>query len=725
MIMKSRGAIVASNLARRKHGRTIGETCYEAWAQRKNPCPWCLAPQARSEKKPQTCEIEFEGRALKAYWIPVNNDMLVHYFLDISDCKTLEDVLSQQRRDFGERVKELNCLYSVSKVIEHQGTSMEDIFQEIVNIIPLSWQYPETTCARIRIGKKDYTSENFCETPFRQVSKIVIQRKQIGEVAVFYLKEMPKMDEGPFLIEERHLVNEIATKLAMAIERQIAVNAPLGGEDRFRSSFYHASIGICLLGLNKRYLKANSTFCVMVGYSEVELASKAFIDITYPDDIDATIEQLNKLRKGEIDSFQMENRYIHKQGHIIWAYASISAVRDANGNIIHYIFHVEDITEKKSLQQQLMQSEKLSSIGTFISGIAHELNNPLTAVLGFSQKLMDSENMPKEAVDDLEIISKQSKRTAKIVHELLKFSRTHKEGKVNLNINNAVETILGFYSHTFKADGIEIKRNLSFNLPKVFADSNQLQQVFTNIIVNAYYEMKKVHGKKVFTVKTVASDEHVFLIFENSGLPIPEKIMSKIFDPFFTSKKVGEGTGLGLYVSYGIIKDHGGEIKVENIGDSGARFTISLPVTEAKETKEVETKTKLTVPKGIRLLFVEDEETIREYVSRALAKEGISVHLAKDGKEAIELIEKTEYDVILSDIKMPRMNGFELCEWLHKHKPHYMERFVLATGVIDVEVEEYCRKYNCHPIIKPYSKEDILKTIAELAHKYNLGNKEV
>ncbi len=127
----------------------------------------------------------------------------------------------------------------------------------------------------------------------------------------------------------------------------------------------------------------------------------------------------------------------------------------------------------------------------------------------------------------------------------------------------------------------------------------------------------------------------------------------------------------------------------------------------------------------VRLLLVEDEETIRKYISSALAKEGISVHLAKDGKEAIGMIEKTEFDLILSDIKMPRMNGYELCEWLHENKPYYLERFVLATGVIDVEVDEYCHKFHCHSIIKPYSKEQILETIAELADKYNLGNKEV
>ncbi len=455
----------------------------------------------------------------------------------------------------------------------------------------------------------------------------------------------------------------------------------------------------------------------------VTLNIDIFVEVMHPDDRESILAKIQRSIENN-DPYDIEYRLLINDGVLKWVHAIGKTILVETGKK-NLIGTVQDITERKILQQGLIQSDKLSSIGTFISGIAHELNNPLTAILGFSQKLMDSENMPEEAMDDLEVISKQSKRTARIVHELLKFSRTHKEGKANLDINNAVETILGFYSHSFKADNIELKKNLLHELPKVFADSNQLQQVFTNIIINAYYEMKKVGGQQALMVKTMKTDERVFIIFENSGLPIPNEIIGKIFDPFFTSKKVGEGTGLGLYVSYGIIKDHGGDIKVENIGNSGVRFTVSLPVSDEKVSIEVETKkTKLTVPKGIGLLFVDDEESIRGYISRVFSKEKISVHLAKDGKEAIELIEKTEYDLILSDIKMPRMNGFELCKWLHKHKPHYLERFVLATGIIDVEVEEYCHKYHCHSIIKPYSKEEILETIAELAYKYNLGNKE-
>ncbi len=481
--------------------------------------------------------------------------------------------------------------------------------------------------------------------------------------------------------------------------------------------------GVYLVRMDGIIVFANPKFEEMFGYDLGEMIGKHVSIVNYPTD-KSPEETANEILKilDEEGVWKGEIKNIRKDGTPFWCYASVISFEHSKHGKVLVTVHT-DITEQKAMRQQLIQSEKLSSIGTFISGIAHELNNPLMSVIGFSEMLMDSKNMPQEDIEKLKIIKEQSKRTANIVHGLLRFSRTHKEGKIILDVNNAVESILDFYSPTFKMDNIELKRNLSFNLPKVFADSNQLQQVFTNIIVNAYHETNKVDGLKALTVKTMTTDGHVLITFENSGLPIPDEVIGKIFDPFFTTKEVGEGTGLGLYVSYGIIKEHGGDIRVENIGNSGVRFTISLPATEEKVTKEVETKTKLTVPNGIRLLFVEDEETIREYVSRALAKEGISVHLAKDGKEAVALIEKTEYDVILSDIKMPRMNGYELGEWLHEHKPHYMERFVLATGVIDDEVEEYCHKYHCRSLIKPYSKEEILETIAELADKYNLGNK--
>ncbi len=506
-------------------------------------------------------------------------------------------------------------------------------------------------------------------------------------------------------------------------ERKQAEEAMLESEEKYRDLFDKSKDAVYITSREGEFIDVNRAALDLFGYTKEEMLKSDVLKIYFnPEDREKFQKEIEK--KGYVRDYEIQ--FQKKDGTRLDCLTTATVRKDADGSILGYQGISRDVTREKILQQQLIQSEKLSSIGTFISGIAHELNNPLTSILGFSQKLMDSKNMPKEAMDDLETISKQSKRTAKIVHELLKFSRTHKAGKVNLDVNNTVESILDFYSHTFTSDNIELKRDLSFDLPKVFADSNQLQQVFTNIIVNAYHEIKKVDGQKALTVKTMATDERVFIIFENSGLPIPEEAIGKIFDPFFTTKEVGKGTGLGLYVSYGIIKDHGGDIKAENIGNSGVRFTVSLPFAKEKATKEVETKKiKLTVPKGIRLLFVEDEESIRRYISKAFSKEKISVHLAKDGKEAIERIEKTEFDLIFSDIKMPRMNGYELGEWLHKHKPHYCERFVLATGVIDVEVEEYCHKYHCRSLIKPYSKKEILETIAELADKYSLGIKEV
>ncbi len=530
-----------------------------------------------------------------------------------------------------------------------------------------------------------------------------------------------RVEETKAVHDERNFTSAIRD----ITERKKAEEALKESEARFRSHL--ENINMIAVGLDNdcKVFYANPSLLKLFGTSRENILGKSWIDNFIPERNRQEMRNVWNSALSEKLYPSYENLILLPDGEERLIKWNNTEVRLHGGKTYGIFFSIgEDITEQKAMRQQLMQSEKLSSIGTFISGIAHELNNPLMSVLGYSQKLMDSENMPNEAMDDLEVISKQSKRTAKIVHELLKFSRTHKAGKANLDVNNAVGSILDFYSHTFKADNIELKRNLSHDLPKVFADSNQLQQVFTNIIVNAYHEIKKVDGQKALTVETMASDERVSITFENSGSPIPEEVIGKIFDPFFTSKKVGEGTGLGLYVSYGIIKDHGGDIKVENIGDAGVRFTISLPVTVEKVTKVVETHTKLRVPKGIRLLFVEDEEPIRKYISSALVKEGISIHLAKDGKEAIELIEKTEYDIILSDIKMPTMNGYELCEWLHENKPYYLERFVLATGIIDVEVEEYSSKYHCLSIIKPYSKDDILETIAELADKYNLGNKE-
>ena len=290
-----------------------------------------------------------------------------------------------------------------------------------------------------------------------------------------------------------------------------------------------------------------------------------------PEQIEKGVQDFNKLLKtGRLATELVMRR---KDGSIF--YVRLDAVKIGENR---YIGFTKDITDRKILQDQLLHAEKLSSLGTFVSGVAHELNTPLSSILGYSRNLQNVENMPLEAKEEVQIISEQSKRAASIVRNLLIFSRKQKPGKKSANINDVIESSLKIYTFPLNSDNIAVKKQLSKNLPSVNVDSNELQQVFMNIILNAQSAMKKSHGKGTLTIKTEEKDGKIIAKFENSGPIIPEDQLKKIFDPFFTTKDVGEGTGLGLYVSYQIIKIHDGNMFAENIGNSGVRLSIVLPV---------------------------------------------------------------------------------------------------------------------------------------------------
>ena len=241
---------------------------------------------------------------------------------------------------------------------------------------------------------------------------------------------------------------------------------------------------------------------------------------------------------------------------------SVSPWYDKNNRLVGSIHVAKDISNEKLLQQQLIQSEKLSAIGELISGIAHELNNPLTGVMGYSQLLQLRKDLDERARDSLLKINNLALRCQKIVQNLLSFARKQKPERTLSNINDILERTVELRNYELAVNNIEIVRELDRNLPKTIADAHQLQQVFLNIITNAEQAMLQAHGRGRLVIRSRADlqNNHIVVEIIDDGPGIPEAHLSKIFDPFFTTKEVGKGTGLGLSLSYGIIKEHGGNI---------------------------------------------------------------------------------------------------------------------------------------------------------------------
>jgi two-component system NtrC family sensor kinase len=352
----------------------------------------------------------------------------------------------------------------------------------------------------------------------------------------------------------------------------------------------------------------------------------------------------------------------------------------------------------KTTQAQLIQSEKLSGIGEFVAGVAHELNNPLTAVMGFSELLKAEDTDPKRS-RHLDLIFKSAQRCQKIVQSLLSFARRHRPERKTVCVNSLVEEAVDILQYQLRTSNIEVTTQLDAHLPSAMVDPHQIQQVFLNIINNARQAMEAQKAKGRINITSEARAGSVWITFQDNGPGIPRENLSKIFDPFFTTKEVGKGTGLGLSICYGIIKEHGGTITPCSRPGEGTTFLIELPIThEAEEQSTTEIKQKDAPERekidpqegaGKKVLVIDDEEPILQMVRETLTRRGYHVDIAADGETGLQHLDREKYDVTLCDWKMPGLNGQQVYERIRKKNPAQSERMIFITG--DVVNEKTCK----------------------------------
>ncbi len=360
--------------------------------------------------------------------------------------------------------------------------------------------------------------------------------------------------------------------------------------------------------------------------------------------------------------------------------------------------------EKRELEQKAQLASRLASIGEMASGIAHEINNPLTAVIGFAQLLVQRD-LPKDIMEDLEIINNDAQRVAGIVNRLLTFARQHKPERKYVNINEIMANTLELRAYALKTNNIQVTTLLDSDLPGTMADGGQLQQVFLNIIINAELEMKLAHGRGNLWIRTETVDNNIRISFTDDGPGIDGENLEKIFNPFFTTREVGQGTGLGLSVCHGIMIEHGGRIYAESELGKGTTFIAELPIVGEEKTSE---PAELDIDEsksvaGARILVVDDEPTVRQLLSHLLTEEGYKVEAVGNPDEVLKRLKKKRYSVILLDIKLPGMSGIELYKHIEKIDHALLDRVVFITGdVMGMETSDFLSKTSAPCITKPF-----------------------
>jgi signal transduction histidine kinase/CheY-like chemotaxis protein len=493
---------------------------------------------------------------------------------------------------------------------------------------------------------------------------------------------------------------------------------------------------------------------------------------------------------------------------VVWVEVTANAsVSEASGQVRIEAL-LRDVSDRKKLEDQsrdlyhqLLQAEKMAALGTTISGVAHELNNPLATILTWSERL-SARDLDASTRRGIETILREAERAARIVRNLLTFARKRHTTRAMVDINQVVRDTLALRAYEQRVTNISVIDALASGIPSVFADPHQIQQVLLNLVINAEQAMLTANGRGTLMVRTWQNPDHESIVLEvnDDGPGVPEDVRTKIFDPFFTTKEVGKGTGLGLTVAYAIVEEHGGRMWLVSEPGAGASFYVELPVAGGKlraiapgelagavaaaaggetangadeigavpdlaameepnhldwvgiseaaaetiaergaEGAGAPERVPLRPPPSVSkptprvqivapargagasrfdsaaVLIVEDETALASAMAESFGDAGFFVDRAGDGEEAMACLEGGKYDLIVSDLKMPRMDGIQLFAALRKQHPEMARRIMFVTGdVIGTDAEGFLADSGCRWLAKPFRLSELLRIAREV-----------
>jgi two-component system NtrC family sensor kinase len=482
---------------------------------------------------------------------------------------------------------------------------------------------------------------------------------------------------------------------------------------------------ILVLDTNARYTFISPRLKDITGFDAMEEETLELGARAHPEDRGELRQRFDNVASGRETFESLEIRARHKSGDWRRLRCHLSPLVDERGKIEGVVISARDVTELKRLEEQLIQSEKLAAMGQMLAGVAHELNNPLTAILGVTELLRERSGPDEATKRQLDLTHRQARRAARIVQNLLEFSRPASPNKQPLDINSIIERALQLHEHSLRRNAVEVQFRPDPSLPAVVGDANQLIQVFLNLIANAEQAIREIRESGRIQIRAARVFDRVAITVQDDGVGIPPEAISRVFDPFFTTKRPGGGTGLGLSICLSLVREHGGSIEAESLPAGGSAFSVFLPI-DSRAAGQADVFATPPLPeaalppsadalKDRAVLVVDDEESIRMLLAEGLSIQGLLVDCAATVEEAIAAVSRRVYDVLLCDLNLSptgagRTTSAErILAACAEPKPRliYMSGELMDAGEISAQPGNPCR------LQKPFRIADVLGVIRE------------
>lgn len=756
----------ANRYFRQQFGKTSGRKCHEIFRDSTTPCPECRTFRVFETKDPQRWEWEspLDGLSYDVLDYPFTDFdgtlLVLELGLDITERKRMENDLRSLQSELEKRVAErtVQLNETVSKLLEEIGERKRteqalrkseeryalaiagandgiwdrDFETGEVHFSPrwksiLGYEDHEipndVTEWKSRIHGDDYPRVMNSLTGYLegQLQSYEVEFRLLAKDGAYRWVQ----SRGACLRDERGKPSRIAGSHTDITYRKQMEEALRSSEKKYRKIFEESKDVIFIFDADTRMVDINPSACELFGYTREELFSLDIANDLYscPEVRERFLRSL--FANGYVKD--MEACLKRSDGERLTVHISASLLRGTEDVITGYMGIIHDMTQHKKLEQQLLQAQKMESIGLLAGGIAHDFNNLLTAISGYGETIRENisaqDQLLRSSVDQ---VMRAAERARELTHNLLAVSRKQIINPKPLLVNDLITGMNNLITRIIGED-IELTTKLCDRRLTVMADRGQLEQVLINLAANARdampnggrlrieanYAVLRKHSKRA--VGFDARGPHALISVTDTGSGMDEKTRQKIFEPFFTTKEVGKGTGLGLSISYGIIRQHNGAITVESEPGRGSAVTIHLPLIRIDVEKEAPAVEVFSTAGTETVLIAEDEEIVRHFLRDTMKRAGYSVITAADGDEALERFRQhsEQISLVISDVVMPKKNGKQIYEEIRRLRP--CVKFIFISGyTADVIIQKGIFDAGVDFVTKPFMKNDILRRVREV-----------